>query len=612
MSAAKLPRTVCAGVILATVIAGLNAVAWAAAPASVEKREGELAPAGRYKLLIVAVEKYRDTRLVGLTRPLQSASQLEKVFRGLHYQVTVLRDQEATADEVQRWLEKNAVRQESDLVLLVLIGHGVQRGGRGFFLTSEATLAEGGIDIGEIDRLGAEGDWPLVGIVDACRTEAPDTKRAAVGMLPGLMSGEEGGIFRGSSSASGYRHRTWLFSTLPGQVAFDQADLIGALARGLEVDPETKRFKGDPWFRTPSDKNPSAGEDLSLMWWFYYGVTQTMQAHKMKEIAQIVPGQPELETSLTPHQPSDRTKPDEVSLLELWYPQHGDYTCQPVIGGYGAEIAPPAAGARNEPWIGGFIEERGAGFDTTGKALFAELLIVFSPLDPWPQPHVSIGLDAKYVDEANRNFWVTLDGTKTWQMLKQAVPTWCKIPLAPAKQLNYFAVTDLPPGAVLTIRRLVLADATKPIPAQAEATANLLASWWVGDPGHLDPSALQFSREIVGGRQALRIGRGSGWCGGTLGPPVWVSPNDRVEMTVENTGIEEAQVLLEIKQDRAVLGRQVLHLQPGVSKASFTVSVAGLANYFAVTKPTADLRFYAIELRPAPVKAVSKAEKEGP
>ena len=80
------------------------------------------------------------------------------------------------------------------------------------------------------------------------------------------------------------------------------------------------------------------------------------------------------------------------------------------------------------------------------------------------------------------------------------------------------------------------------------------------------------------------------------GPPIWVSSGNEVELEIENTGRRAAQVLVEIKQKYTVLGARVLQLPPGRSTQRFPIKSPGLADYFAVTKPTADLRFRAIRL----------------
>lgn len=552
-------------------------------------------PAGRYKLLIVVAPTCADLQLPVLRRAPDSAGKLADAFRRLHYSAIVLSGKDATASNILDWLKRNANPQSSDLVILTLIGHGGERQGKPWFLTSEATQATGGLDLSKVNELATAGKWPLVMVVDACRLP----------LLPGKGPNIAGGaVFRGPTSRTGDVPRTQLFSTQPGEPAFDKHDLVTALADGLEIDPQTKRFRADPWFRVPGDQEGARGNCLSLFSWFLHAVTKIMVEHEMRQQAHVVPGIPDLDTLLAqPDPPGPPTAPPpargpDLDLLELWRPQHGAYQSKASLDGYMWVINVPAEGAGNDPWLGGHVAELGEGFDTTGKAVFAELLASFSPFERWPPTEVTIGLDTKFVDEANNNSFVSSDGRKPRRVVATNRVTWCKVPLAPGKRLNYFAVTDLPQGCVLTLRRLFLGPAAQALPAEAERSVNVLARWWVGDAAQVDVRALRFTTEVIGGKRVLRVEAGTGWVGGVVGPPVFVSQGDTLEVAVENTSAAEAQVLLELKEDFTALARANLRLPPGRSLQRVSVNINGLVNYFAITKPAAALRIYSITLKP--------------
>jgi len=570
--------------------------------------------AGRYKALIVCVPSCADAALPALKRAPESAKLLAAALLKLKYRVTRLDGGDATAKNVVDWLESNAAPKDSDLVILALIGHGGRRGDDTYFLTVKATQDRGGLELDAIDVRGAKGKWPLVVIVDCCQTKLPAGKPPVrLAGLAGIKRGE-GAVFRGPAGKTGHKGRTWLYSTQPGEPAFDKHDLVSALVAGLEIDPKTRRFRADPFFRVPGHRD--RGKALSLYDWFFFGVNKVMQDHEMRQMARVRPGIPALRTLLAqPDPPGPPGKPaqgtDEISLLDYWRPQHGDLTAEADAGNQTWRISRPA-GAVKAPWIGGYVDEPGEGFDTTGRAVFIELLASWAPFHKGVP---IVGIDVKFVDQANGNthvhkgaYAIPHQPTRVRRVLKARQVMWCKIELEPKKRLNYFAITDVPRGCVITIRRVLLAPAARLVPREAAQAVNVLARWWVGDMGRVEKQGLRCATEVVGGRRVTRVDRGPGWVGGVVGPPIWVAAGDAVEVVVENTAPDKAQVLIELKEYFTVLAGEVIELPPGRSTRRFTVTRAGLVNYFAITKPTADLRFYAVTLKPRPPR-VAGAEK---
>lgn len=567
----------------------------------------------RYKVLVVVAPKCKDPALPRLKNVSASGQKIAQAFRKLRYEVTLLAegvpkaDGKPTAAEVRGWLDKIAVPESTKLAFLILAGHGVQRANgtdkEPWFLTSDATQTKGGVSLEEIDRQGRKQKWPLAIVVDACRVDVvlPKPKQ-------GTTTDGQAALYRGpltvAAIAGRSQHRTRISSARPGDVAPDWNDLVTELAAGLEIDPDTKRFRADPWFQVAGGQKPAKGNSLSILSWFHYGLTKYTYRHGLRHCPQVIPGSPDLDVVFVQANPPGPPlgppvfPPPQVSnvnLLRNWRPQHGNFVARPAHDGHAWKITVPPEGAGRYPWIAGYVAEQGEGFETTGKALFVELLATFSPLDPFPPATMAIGLDAKYIDATNRNFWVAKEG-KVRRVVTPSRTTWCKISLEPKKKLNYFAVTDLPSGCVVTVRQLYLADDKHQVPTEAGGSIDVMARWWTGDAGQIDPQALRFGIEVVNGSRALRVGAGTGWMGGILGPRLWVSPGNEVELEIENTGRRAAQVLVEIKQKYAVLGARVLQLPPGRSTQRFPIKSPGLADYFAVTKPTADLRFHAIRL----------------
>ena len=143
----------------------------------------------------------------------------------------------------------------------------------------------------------------------------------------------------------------------------------------------------------------------------------------------------------------------------------------------------------------------------------------------------------------------------------------------------------------MLIRRLYLAEAR----AAAAGPEPLLRRWWIGDTSLNSDDALPFGL-IPRGKTGpvLKIGKGSprGWRGGALVPPIWVRKGDKLELQLENRSKLPMAVRFQLKEDFKHLlpeSRGKVILQPGISKASLSVDADGLANYFVVLAPTADL-----------------------
>jgi Caspase domain len=580
---------------------------------------------GEYQFLAVAAPKCADAGLKKLTNPVRSARKIAAAFRKLHYEVSVLEEDNATAARVMKWVKERAGNKRTKLAVMALVGHGCRRGGDDWFLTRDATRARGGVSMKEIDQLGERGNISLVTVIDSCREEvapaprAVAAKPAARGAGPGpihrLMRGDADLDAMTGTSA----HRTRLYSARPGEVVPDEKDLVEALAEALEVDPRFKRFRGDPWFQVPGHRS-EAGAPLTLRDWFFYGITRHMERQGLRRSAQLVPGSPALTTPIARAHPLGLPVAPPpfigraaggLNLLPRWKPQHGGYDDEPAHDEAAWLISVPADGARGEPWKGGFLHQSGEGFPVQDRgrpqALFAEVVANFGLFDGFAPEAVRVGLDAKFVGRT-RDEWVSHDRQKRLFVVRTGIPTWCKIDLLQKKGtlVNYFGISDIPSSCVVTIRQLWLAPAGVRVPAGVDREVDLLSRWWTGNQGRLGPGALGFSFLPAGDRRILHVQAGKGWVGGALGPPLWVVGGQEVELLVENRDSVKGRFLFEVKEGYGQLGARNLTVKPGMNTLRLRLDGNGLANFLAVSSPTRSIYIHAIVLKPGPVNLAQK------
>jgi hypothetical protein len=615
-------------------IAAVMAVAWLAPPGL---RGEQPLPDSRqkFKVLIVAVDHYDDPALPPLKQAVNGGIKLAGAFRPLRYEVTVLVDRPSLArarerlpegmrvdvaglEPVHRWLEA-LEPGETRLAFLVLVGHGVERTGRPWFLTPEAKPDEGGFDLAEVDERASayardpnshDRPWPLALVVDACRRDVPTPKGAEPSTpgpvrepgRPGTRFAELGAGKRGDVKLTGFRRVTRVISTRAGKTAEDtEHDLIDALAEALRIERDQR-------FVAASSR---AAASLSLFDFFHFGVTKMSYDRRLEQLADVEVGSPSLTELLgqsdPPGPPAGRPPvgPRDVDLLPLWRPEEGAFDYRPQRG-RALTLFCPRLEEPKDRWIAGFVAEPGEGFDTTGKALFAEVLLgdPQMPVAGRPAPRsVSVAIDAKYVNHPAADVWLSPGGEKTFFALVPSQVTWCKLPLEPGGKLNYIGVSDgleRWPRYKLTVRQMYLGDAKAAVPA-ADAGANLLPRWWGTDANWWDENALPVTTGTVDGRTALRVGRGkngTGWRGGALGPGVWVSKGDVVEVEIQNSSDADVQVLLHVKDEYVRLGEERLTVAPGRARYRVPVALNGQFNYFALLRPSGDLLLLSMAVKP--------------
>jgi hypothetical protein len=601
----------------------------------------------KYKALIVCVDHYDDPALPSLRHPVAVGLELAAAFRTLRYEVTVHVDKQAlprarerlpaevkvdvaSADQIRRWLD-GLKPEETRLAFLVLIGHGVERLKRPWFLTGEARPAEGGFDLAEVDERASEygkghktrdKPWPLAIVVDACRGDVEPASRSEVATpgpigepgRPGTRFAELGPGARGDLEKTGFRRVTRLLSTRSGKLAADsEHDLIHALIEGLRIEKSSRGFVAAP--------SRTAGP-LSLFDLFHFGVTKMSYERRLEQMAEVEVGLPSLSElvgqSEPPGPPVGRPPvgPEDIDLLPPWRPEHGHYNYNPQRG-RALELSSLPREQPREPWIAGYVAEPGEGFDTTVKALFVEVLLT-DPQEPLAgrpaPPSVSIGIDAKYVNLPDPDVWLTPDGKKTHFALVPYQVAWCKLPLQPGRKLNYVGFSDglhQWPWHKLVVRQMHLGAADRGVPPAAGALVDLLPRWWGTDTNWLDENALPVSTRVVNGRTVLSVGRGkdgTGWRGGALGPGVWVSKGDTVEVEIDNPSGKDVRVLVHVKDEFTRLGEERLSVTPGRSRYSVPINRNGQFNYFALARPSGDLLLLSLSVKPGSRAWAEKTE----
>ncbi len=573
-----------------------------------------LPPAVRkaYVALLVAVPKCADLDMKTLQYVVPSSARLAAQLKALKYDVTEMKGEEATPAAIKNWLTTHATKDKCDLALLAYGGHGVERAGVQYLLTSEATARTGGVSVSELDDLASRKEMPLTLILDCCRTDAgPAIPPRQKAMLPGAETNALKNALKGSDGKKGLNNCT-SFYTAPRDTAVPDAnrDLISILAEGLERNPDTKRFRATPLLssltHTP-DENA-----LSLRAWFTYAIVQSMLQAGLSLQAYVQPGRVPLETYMAQADPLGpprlKMTPAEAGtdedLLKHWRPKHGDLAaaCEPRNGG---SWVVRSAATGNLPFVGGFLAEMGDGFPIKeGMVVYAEFSASSSPLIEPPE-RFSIGVDLKYVDSANTNSFVSADGKASACELTYGKPFWRKFHLAPGKKLNYFAVTNPPKGTVLTLQHLVigpdLPNDPRNRPTSATANISLFRRWWVGMVGFGSGTPSPHpAAELADGVRALRVSKGQGWVGGIVAPSEFVASEAVVTWDLENLENAPATVLLELKEGEGVLGSEIVTLKP---RQQTTVNVRverpGLLDYLAVNNPTGDIRIRSAELKPA-------------
>jgi len=565
------------------------------------------------KVLIVAAPRCREETGVfrdPLKFPLVSGAKLKVAFELLGLPVKFYRDEEATAGAVRSWLNKEAC--DARLPILFFIGHGYQRDGDDVMLTADATPRDkkSGLSRGEIRTIARRNRLPLIVVYDACRSVPQGQRR-----IPRVVAerAQRGGDDRGVTTRHGIQFPIFLYSTQPGEPAADELDLCSSLVKGLEILPRTGRFRADPWFRFPQNVDRPSSKDLTLKWWFHYGISELLAQQDLQQIPGLLGAVDLLDGIVLASPPGSPMLPKEgpkgVSLLELWWPQHGKHLCKSVFQG-AAWMIKRSELTNTDPYKGGYLAPRGgkSGFEIAGRSLFVEVIATAEINNETAPEVVVIGLDAKNVTPPRPDIWLNRhpvisandspDVPKTHHAIALDRATWCKVELQPRGTMNYFAVSDVPPKCAVIIRRIILADAGLSLPVDTSATVDLLARWWVDSTGRADADVLQFGLEQVATRRVLYFMKGKGWVGGRVAPLVWVSSNDQVEVKLENLSNQNATVILEVKQGYLPLAGKRLSLAPGESTHVLPIEADGLLDGAAVTEPTAKIRVLSMVVKP--------------
>ncbi len=600
------------------------------------------APPGKLTAMIVAFERYKHRDLKALTFPVKSAVGLAKELQRLKYEVIfvtgpesieaikkdlagratleAVRDGAALRKRVSRWIEDDAAKAQ--LGILLFTGHGVARQGTSWFLAAHDGPEDGGVSVKEVNECVAKKAAPVVLVFDACRTPvnaAPPARRPPAAKparggrgaeSPRPLSGVDieraqgNGVLiafgpqRGPRSKTRFLRPTVLFASQADHRVVDSpADLTASLARGLQRRAGNRFMAHCVGMLSDAD-DPAT---LSLQAWFHYAITEVLRSTKLQQPHDLKVGFPNLDAvvaqlgrggaAVLPAAGVSRTR----DLTGLWVPQHGGYLCEPIPHGLGWRITGPTGRVITEPWVSGFVAGNGAGYDTSGKALFIDYLV-----DPKAQPRrplkTAFGIDGKQVIAGFPDLHLLGQGHKWPATGLTGQPALIKIPMLANSTLNYIGFTDLqalPVEYDLVIRRIYLADARLTPRAAATAPVPLLPRWWAADA---DKNAGGLPVQLVQekSRSGLKIGKGRAFRGGALAPPVWVRKGDKLELHLIN--LEKTRPLtvqFQLKEGFKHLIPQhkgKLTLPPGSTrKQVLTIEADGQADYFVVAEPSGDV-----------------------
>jgi hypothetical protein len=393
-------------------------------------------------------------------------------------------------------------------------------------------------------------------------------------------------------------------------VAHAGKDLISHLVRGLQYDKEVREFL--------ASVHPAAqkAQELTLYYWFYYGIVGLLRSTELKQSHEIVLGGVPLDAPVARLKKGKWNAPEgpfqTTDLLGKWGPQWGEFHSNfDPQSGY--RITHADTGTRaGMAFRSGTLGE--TGLDVAGRMLVAEVVAAYEGRGKPPFRVFSCEIHAFHRDEgSDRRIHMCRDSQPYTFPYNQVMTVRIPLSVLPPRRkgepqlLNGLAFAGVrtalgywPRNATLTVLGLrleprpggMLATAAPSVQPKA---ANLLSQWVPMNPVPDGSPLLGVAHDPKWGL-ALRPARPRGTpvlskCGSDLLAPVYIPKESQLEVEAYNTSSREAQFTLDVvnivdrggkAEGTSLVGLGAIKLRPGRTKVRVPLTGHGYAHYLAV------------------------------
>jgi len=628
-------------------------------------------------VLIVATRYYNPKNgLVELPHALESAIELATEFDKMGSKVVLLTDQQSVGEvkkplqstkvivdeandgetlfkTVSKWMTTTEAAHPP-LSLLVLVGHGEERGKIPYYLCRDDAPGQDGMSMSAVEEATSQRpELPLVIVYDACRKAAPQIalnikdRNGKPIEQPGTPPGPNTPESSEASAADRYQSRgdsvkftnasnnypTVLYACRSDKSAVDAEDLTHHLSKFLKFDNDVRTF-----IKWSCPELKVALNDLTLFEWFYYGIVRVLGKSDLKQSHEIRVGSVPLTATVARLNQGKvvgpKKKYEEINVISEFHPLWGQFESS-FDDAVGWVITHPAAGLQKDTYKDGTLGDAD-GYETAGRVLKMDVVPTYlgeakSLTSVLPYFMLKTQLtyhfpgSEKYIDLSDNDHQLPVSFNRVQTIIK---PLWTipKGPRQPAYGLNDFGVAlhgkpanPWPPNTSLTILNLKLASAPESDPLVQSTctpmTMYVLGHWFPGDQAADNRGAKL--KVTVGFRSADGVGvrleqsdpaRGLIRCGGEIYPPVYIPADNDLVLDVVNTdrsrdaslSVELLRMNKDNETEHSFISGKTVTIPAGTTRPATTILLkgSGYANYLGLGTNAKSVLIRSITIKP--------------